>query len=187
MWFLNRGLYCWDNGRSALNRNSLGEEWATVVYIQTCMKPNLKCLSNTQNKNFPSFLPLRLSLAVDTHLTGRKFLQCTSQPGLPVSPGSYSLCLCCTHTHKHTPQVHAIPICFAFPSPSCNIPQLCTKRKGGEVSLIAQARLRHSILDDRFVMTGWKSWAGLCCWVDCPLFATHALSNVVAVWIIWLF
>lgn len=52
--------------------------------------------------------------------------------------------------------------------------------EGWWVLLISPASMRHFILDDRFGMMGWKSWAGPCCWEARLLFSTQALSNTVA-------
>lgn len=60
----------------------------------------------------PSPFPLNHRKRRDTHLTGRKFLQCKSLLVLPVSANAL-LFAAPLRAHINT---HHVPICFAFPS-----------------------------------------------------------------------
>lgn len=86
-----------------------------------------------------------------THLTSRKFLQCKSSFEFPVSSSCYSVTLPKIHPFKSQP----FPICTAKHSP-------CMRRKGGEVLAITAESWRRCLLDDRFVMKGWKSSVAQC-------------------------
>lgn len=193
-WIFKNKVWLWTSKLKVMMENVLSEqrailsweEWAPVAQIKTCSwsKHQAWNLSWKRLSNFPSSSSPSVSCG-DTHLTARKFLQCKSLPGLPVSAGlllfasplhSNTRAL---HTHTHT---HWVPICVR----SMTFP-MWRRTGGGEVLLIAAARPRHRTLDDRSVMKGWKSWAGRRYWADRPLFSTQALSNVVAEWIIWLF
>lgn len=147
-----------ENVVSALNHIRLWEEWATVVLnSDLALMARLQLKRPLKHTELPSFLSL-------PHCTSRKFLRCKNLSGLPASPASY---LCLWHT--------ALPL-------FCYIPQ-----PGGGKVVKCCCRQRHRMLDDRFVMKGWKSRAGQACWVDRPLFSTQALSNIVTEWIMWWF
>ena len=92
------------------------EEWTPVAQIKTCSwsKHQAWNLSWKRLSNFPSSSSPSVSCG-DTHLTARKFLQCKSLPGLPVSAGSCSSHLCYTQTQTHTlhahTHTHSVAIC----------------------------------------------------------------------------
>lgn len=113
MWIFKNKVWLWTSKLKVMMENVLSEqrailsweEWAPVAQIKTCSwsKHQAWNLSWKRLSNFPSSSSLSVSCG-DTHLTARKFLQCKSLPGLPVSAG---LLLFASPLHSNTHALHA--------------------------------------------------------------------------------